>query len=421
MQIKNKMLLIGLLLLCMHARGQESISLSESLEKALLHHPQGMQSSSQEQIDQINKQLIRISWLPQLSINGQASYQSEVMELKLPFPGLEIPVPDKDQYRISLDIQQTIYDGGLSKTRQHLRDIGHQAALQETEASMQGLKEQVCRYYFQKILLDKSKEILELKLLELRKNQEVMNSAVRNGLRLATDALILDAEALRLQQQSSELETSIAASIEILYLLTGEDFSKRQLILPSYSMNLPQKIQRPEIKLFDLQSEQINASSQIHKSALMPRISGFAQTGYGRPGLNPISNSFDFYYMMGLRLNWNIWDWNKYSKEQQSAGIQSQIHQMRKEAFLQNIQIARSSILSRIQQLEKAAATDLQLIELQQRILETSESQLHNGTITSSEYLHRLNALANARLQAETHLIQKAQAITEYILLTGNF
>jgi len=400
---------------------QEPIKLSECIEKAMKHHPQGLQVSELEKLNLLNEKVISSGWLPQLSINGQISWQSEVMQLDIPIPGIEIPSPDKDQYRITLDVQQMIYDGGINHARQQLRETNYQADHQEAIVALYPVNEQVSRFYFQKILLDKNLEILNLNKSEIENALQIAEAAVKNGAKLPSEALILKAEVLKIQQSANDLESSIETTLEILNILTGEDLKGFVFSIPEYKDFSDQPLQRPELKLFDLQKEKIINASLINKASTLPRLSAFAQAGYGKPTLNPISDTFDFYYMFGIRLAWNIWDWNKYSNEKQSAVIQSNIHQMRKEAFEQNIEISKLNTKNRIQQLEQLLQTDNDIIALQELILESSTSQYKNGVITSTEYLARLNALNLARLQLQTHQVQKLQAINEYQIITGTF
>lgn len=58
-------------------------------------------------------------WLPQISAMAQATYQSDVMTLPDPLQnmlggqGYDVKGLKKDQYRAGIDINQTVYDGGL--------------------------------------------------------------------------------------------------------------------------------------------------------------------------------------------------------------------------------------------------------------------------------------------------------------------
>jgi outer membrane protein TolC len=133
-----------------------------------------------------------------------------------------------------------------------------------------------------------------------------------------------------------------------------------------------------------------------------------------------LSEDFDFFYLAGIRLTWNIWDWEKTHKERQVQKIKAEIVNTQQQVFEQKINIALTSVTSLISQLEKTTEKDLQIIALREKILESAGSQLQNGVITSTDYLQQLNALARAKTEYQTNQIRLIQARAEYNVITGN-
>lgn len=146
---------------------------------------------------------------------------------------------------------------------------------------------------------------------------------------------------------------------------------------------------------------------------------GFGTLGYGRPGLNMLSNDFKGYAMVGAKLSWNVWNWNQTDNERQVLGVQKSIIETQKESFYQNMKIALQNNLSEINKYQSLIETDNRIIQLRNEITLSSASQLDNGVITSSEYLTEVNAELQARLNLKTHLVKYTQAKYDYLITLG--
>jgi outer membrane protein TolC len=148
---------------------------------------------------------------------------------------------------------------------------------------------------------------------------------------------------------------------------------------------------------------------------------GFAQAGYGNPGLNMLDNSFQDFYIVGLKLNWNIFDWGKTKEQKQAVDISKEIVSTEKEAFVLNNEMQQKEAESDINKYEAMLRKDSEIIELREKVLQATTSQLQNGAITSSEYITELNNLYEARIDQQLHEVQLALAKANYKVIKGNF
>ena len=384
------------------------------------NHPLGLQKAELEKISNLNKDIIASAWLPQSVINAQATYQSDVIDIGIELPGFDFPSPTRDQYRMSVELQQMIYDGGSVKNHQKLRDAQHQAELKEIEVQLYQVLEQVNLHFFRYFILEENLKVLNLTIDEVAQRLYSVKSAVENGALLPSSHWELEAELLRLEQKRDELAAMVTVNLEILEILTGENLTDKNLALP-IEIPLEEKyLNRPELKLFELQKESLFAASKLASTARLPKLSTFALAGYGRPGLNMLSEDFDFFYLAGIRLSWNIWDWDKINRERQIHKVKAEVVNTQQQVFEQKISIALTSVSSLILQLEQTTEKDLQIIALRLKILESAGSQLQNGVITSTDYLQQVNALAQAKIGYQTNQIRLIQARAEYNLITGN-
>src|SRR5690606_3744524 len=144
---------------------------------------------------------------------------------------------------------------------------------------------------------------------------------------------------------------------------------------------------RPEVKLFDLKQNQLETSQELISKAKYPNLAGFAQLGYGNPGLNMLDNSFQEFYIVGLKLSWNVFDWGKTKAQHQSVEISKEIISTEKETFVLNNLIQLKEAQNDIDKYEEILQSDAEIIDLREQVLKVALSQFKNGAINSSDYI----------------------------------
>jgi outer membrane protein TolC len=403
--------------------GQDSITLEICYQKAVENYPLSQQDSLLSVSIELKIKNLNKNYLPQLMVNGQMHYQSDVT--KTPFqdiPGINIPVVEKDWYKITLDANQVIYDGGITTRQKELENTKLAIDKQNIELELYKLKERINNIYFSILLFQENNKTLLLLKKNLDAKLKDVNSGVENGLILPSNADILRAEIIKLEQSIIEIEIGMNASKDILNEYTGLTLSETtKLSLPEIQINTSIfENNRPEYELMSLQQNQLTAMKEVTGRKLVPRLYAFGQAGYGRPGYDMLKNEFDDFYMIGARLNWNIWDWNHSKKEKEILDIQSQIINTQKETFNKNLKIDLQNKLAEIRKVEELIKRDKEIITLRERISKASSSQLDNGVITSTEYLTEINAEARAKLNLTTHKIQLEKAKIDYSTSLGN-
>ncbi len=417
-----KKTLISILILYCNTLVAQNITLDScySLTK------QNFQFENQKELNIKSSELkienLKIIYFPALTLNAQVSYQSSGIEINLPIHGVEMPEVPLDQYKAYLEISQVIYDGGAVKTQKTLVETTLLAENKSVEIEFETLKEQVNQIYFLIILFQKQEEIIDLLFKNLETRLATVESGVKNGVLTAVNYDIILAEKLKAEQQLMEIESGKKASIKVLEELTGSEFSdKIQVEYPEIEISTSDTtIYRAEIDLLELQKQALAITSDLSKTQRLPKVAAFAQAGYGRPGLNMLSDEFNPYFIAGISASWNIWDWNKSNRERQILQVSSKIIDIQKENFETSVKIELESIISTIEKLEEQIAKDDEIIELRNKIIKAYEAQLLNGTITSSEYIIELNAVTEAKLNMEIHKIQLVQAKVDYLKIRGS-
>jgi outer membrane protein TolC len=419
----NKFIITGLFaIITTLAYTQETITLEDCRDSAIINYPLTRQKTMLMESSELKIKNLNKNYLPSMAINGQVHYQSDVTQIpiqNLPIAGIE-PL-EKDWYKFSLDVNQVLYDGGITKYQKELEETNHEIDQQNIEIEYFKLQQKINSIYFTILLLRENKKVLQLHKTTLEARLKDVESGIQNGIILASNGDVLSAEILTIEQAIEETEISETTAILVMNEYTGLHLSEKTAFLkPEIEMPLEGfMLNRPEYNLLSIQQKKIDATKQLTHSHNLPKLSAFGQAGYGRPGFDMLKNEFTDYYMIGARLNWSFWDWNKSRKEREILDLQNQIIETQKETFTKNLQADLTNKKSEISKIEEKIKRDQELIRLREKITASASSQLKNGTITSSDYLTELNAESKARLDMQVHLIELLRAKTDYITTTG--
>jgi len=414
---------VGCLLMYIDLFGQETVTLETCQEQALVNYPLSRQQQILTDENELNVKVLNKNYLPQMNLNAQAHYQSDVTKVPVQnIPVLGIEPLAKDWYKINLDVSQVIYDGSATSRQKAVEEADLEISRKELEVELYHLKERINRIYFSVLLLSANINILELHKSTLQAKLKSVQSAVENGTLLESNADVLKAEIIKMEQSIAEVEINRNAAIEILNMFTRLGLTENtKFEVPVVSVDLDTYTNnRPEYTLFFLQQNKLEISKKLIGSRNLPQLSAFGQVGYGRPGYDMLKNQFDDYYMIGARLKWNFWDWSKGHREKEVLDLKSQIIETRKETFDKNIRIDLENKIADIKKTEEMLSRDQQIIDLREKISKSVSSQLDNNVITSTEYLTEINAESKARLDREVHMIQLIQAKMEYQTTLGN-
>jgi outer membrane protein TolC len=397
------------------------LTLQECLELAEMNNPVRDQaeyfaSSSDLKLKNLNK-----NYLPEMNINGDVHYQSDVTQVPTVIAQFAPEPLDKDWYKITLDIGQVIYDGSTTKRSKEVETIDNLINLQNVGITLYSVKERVTQAYFSIIAWQENKALLLLQEETLKARLRDVESGVRNGVLLASNADILRAELLKIAQRIDDSDIAIATAYQVLSILIGQeiaDGTKLDLTVPEIQLSMNGQ-DRLEYGLFSLQQQRTGSMKKLSSSKLMPRLMAYGQAGYGRPGFNLLKNQFDDFYVVGAKLSWNFWNWNKTRNEKSMLDLNSSIVASNRDAFTQNISVDLARKQADIARYAKFIEKDRQIADLRTSIMETYSSQLNNGVITSTEYVTELRAETEALLNLKIHQIQLLKAKYDYLATAG--
>lgn len=401
------------------ASAQEQLTLQDCYRLVNTNYPLAGQSVLLEKQNAEDLEAIRAEKLPQLDVDAQATYQSDVIEI--PIPNTTIEPLNNDQYRATISANQLIYGGGLINASLKAKSATLKTRQKQVEVNLYQLKTQVNQLYFSILLLQEKKALLTAKKEQLEAKLKEVRSGIEHGTLLPTSDKIFEAELLKIEQQLSEIKLDKISLLQTLSSLIGKDISLTiTLQNPEIITDLQTEIKRPELAFFQLKKEQIETSEQLISKEKAPKLIGFATGGYGNPGLNMLDNSFQSFYTIGLKLNWKVFDWNANKKQRKSLLIDKDIVDNEVEIFNLNTNIELKQQLSEIEKITAFIQSDLEIIELRKDVLKSAESQLLNGVITASAYITELTNLYEDQNTLSTHKIQLLLARANYNIIKGS-
>ena len=404
------------------AFAQQTLTLQECYVLAEKNYPLAKQTTLLEEKTRSEITILEKGKLPKLDFNAQATYQSDVIEFPFEIPNSTVEPPNKDQYRATLDANQLIYNGGNIAANTELKTAELAAQQQQVVVNLYTLKSRINQNYFSVLLFQEQEKLLLSKMEVLDARLKEINTGVKYGTVLPASEQVLKAEQLKLEQQLSQITFDKQKALKNLSLLVFQDLDSNTILAKPFIFIAPEmESQRPELELFNLQETQLETSKEVISKSNFPKLLGFAQAGYGNPGLNMLDNSFQDFYMVGLKLNWNIFDWGKTKEQKQAVDISKEIVSTEKETFLLNNEMQQKEAESDIDKYEAMLRKDSEIIELREKVLQATTSQLQHGTITSSEYITELNNLFEAKIDQQLHEIQLALAKANYRIIKGDF
>lgn len=416
----NKVILIMITLLGSLTGLSQELTLQECQKKAEQLSPLKRQQQYITSIDALNKEVIQSNWLPELQLQARASYQSDVFGLPFSQPGNEVPSIPKDQYQLTLNLNQNIYDGGASRANKLVETANTEIKSAQLSVSLFQIRQMINDLYFSILSLEKGANVNESVIVELDNQLRRAQSKEKNGLMLSSELKSIQKQKLSVEQEQHNFQLRRIALLTVLGDWIDQSLGVATILnIPDLDMKESDSM-RPELKVFAKQIERLEAQQHQLSALRKPKVLAFATTGYGSPNpYNFFETDWNSYYMIGGRLVWQPWDWNRKKKQRKMLGLNQEIVQTEQEHFEKNIQNQMIRQQGEIELLEDALETDMKLLHLQEDITATAATQFEKGVISATDYLSELNSLAQSQLQYEMRQVQLVKAKVTKLDISG--
>lgn len=394
-------------------------TLDECRQLAREHYPEIRQYDLIRKTTEYTVSNARRAYLPQFTLSAQATWQTDVtaypeaLMQMFSQTGLMMNGLQKDQYKIALDVEQTIWDGGKSRADRHIAEAEEIESRRSVDVDLYALDGRVDDLYFGILLFEERINQNKLTVGLLQSNLEKLNSMLRNGVAMQSDADAVEAQLLTVNQQQTQLESAADSYRRMLSVFTGRNMGVEELQRPDAAMPRTTLVERPELAYYDARVDKLSAQEKLVKSSTRPRFGLFAQGYYGYPGMNfmqdMMTTDWSWNAIVGVRMSWNFGGYytrknslNKIRTAQQQVEVQRDI-------FMFNNELQTTQESAEIARLRKALADDDRIVSLRRSVREAAESKLRNGIIDTNDLLGKIteeDAAASARSAREIELLK---------------
>lgn len=365
-------------------------------------------------------------YLPQVTINGQATYQSQTVSFKDALgagapAGIAFPTISKDQYKIQAEINQTIYDGGNIDNQRLYIKANEAVQEQNIEVALYAVQERINQIYFAILLMEEQLRQNELRKSDLQNAADKTAAALEFGTAFRSNLDELKAEIINVNMAAIEFKANRLSYLQMLGTLIGKPLDDSTILeKPAYQQKQV-AINRPELKLYDLQKSLYDVEERKLKSDYRPKLSAFVQGAYGRPTLNIIDNKFGPWYILGAKLNWNLGSLYTVKNNKLNLKINRQTLDIDKETFLLNTNLSMQQEQGDIAKYRALMEEDRKVVALRSSVKKAAEAQLANGVITTHDFISQVNAENLAQQSFILHQLQLVQAQFNLNHTSGNY
>lgn len=394
------------------ALATDTLSVQQCRALAEQNSPLQQKKLYAESIYALQNRNIQSNSLPRIQIGAQASWQSDVFGLPINSPLFEIPVVPKDQYKLSAEVAQRIWDGGSDRFIRQQRSLERDFAAAQVDVDVFQLREVVTDLYFKTLLLQESEEILNTSKADLNARLKQAEASIEQGVALRSSADQIKIQILKTEQQIVGIQSDMSALKEILAQWIGRDQADFELLAPTVNNAPPPLDKRPEYHLFDLQQRSFQLQKDRLQILKQPKIEAFAQGGLGRPNpFNFFETGFEPFLLLGLRAAWTPFDWGNQRREAEVLTLQMKNIDAQRLAFEQRLEANTiKDVWDMNVRYQQQLEIDDAMLQLQEDIVRRAEAQVQNGVMTMTDYLSQLNLLTQTRLNRKTHALQAVQA-----------
>lgn len=417
--MKKFVLFIYLLPLILIA--EEKTLLQDLISSAASNNPLSQKTKSINESRKIESHDAASNWYPKLSLEAQATYQSSVFELPISIPNMTIPEVSLFQYKTSFNINQMIYDGRTINNAKDFSSAKAELTKKSNQVQMAEIERQVAELYFAALTIMEKSKILENYKIRLEADEAKVQTLMDNGVVTKANLNMIIIEKNKITNEIYSTSQDLQSIINSLEILSGQKIDINQITIENGRINQTNN-NRPEYELFAAKQELNDLQIKKSRTETLPKIFAFAQVGAGSPNpLNMFEDTFEPYYLVGVKFQWNIFDWGKTSRTSKIAQYQNNIINDDKLAFEQNLEIINNKHNFNIKKYLNLYDYYSENIKLQEEISTEKSLQIEEGTAIISDYIAEISKLNDYKFNKELNKILAQKEQIQQILNNGNY
>lgn len=400
--------------------GFTQVTLEECHQKARENYPMIRQYGLIEKTKEYTLKNANKAFLPQLNLNIIGGVLEGMPTFSLPGAS-ESSGPDYNMISI-IQLNQTIWDGGVTKARKEIATASSEIELADLEVSLFALEERVNHLFFGILLIDEQIQQVELLKNTLMRNYKAIESAIQFGTAYKTDLDEIEVELIHAEQTTSEMAANRQAYTYVLSAMTGNtlDLSKGMIKPTAEDDFLKVEIARPELRVFENRNKMFLTQDKLNSTSLYPKVGLLGLGVFIQPGAEFGLSKVNNLMLGGLSVNWNISGLYTHSNNKKLTELNMQKVAVQQETFLFNTDLELDQIRQEIKKYETLLDQDAILLTLKSRIRLGYENKYSNGIATMTELLNKTNEEHLTRQNMAVHQIQHLMKVYEYKNKSGN-
>lgn len=402
----------------------DTLRLGALRDAAVGRDPRAAQALMQARATELRLRNLDAERLPRLELRGEATTQSEVASIPIQLPGgATPPEPPRSRIEAALEAQYTLYDGGVLDERRGLERVRLQSARAQLAAQLYPLRMEVTEAFFAAFLLQERMAEVATLMEDLEARLDLVRAQVRGGTALPGDTAALRAELLGAGQQRAELAADRRAALAVLAQLTGREVGEGDVLaLPDLGGRMEADGApgpHPQYAVFAAERERLAREEALVRARTRPQVAAFGQLAYGRPGPAQFREDLHEWWMGGVRVRWQPFDWGAAGRDRDVLRVQRQIVDTEEAAFTDRLRREVQDELRQIDRLREALATDDRVVALREQVERQARVQLEERVITPAVYVDARTDLREARLARQRHRAELARAAARYLTTLG--
>ncbi len=419
--MKKKYALMFILFAAFSANAAAQLTLEKCKAMARENYPVIKQYNLVEQSRDFTVSNAAKAYLPQITFNAKASWQSDATKLPVHIPEINFDGLPRDQYDFNIMVNQSVYDGGSVYSAKKIAKMQGEVDYEAVNVSMYDINDRVEQLYFGILILDEQLHQADLLIDDLNLSLNTVNGMLSGGIANQTDVDAVKVEIVSVEQDKIGMEASRTAYLKMLSTFMGTEISNDEVFVKPEKENVYSiENNRPELALYDARTRLLDEKLKAVDTDWRPHIGIFVQGGYADPALNIFKNGFEFYYKIGATLTWNFGSLYTRGNDKRKLNVEKQTVESDRETFLLNTKMQSEMQGGAIDKLTKQIKQDEEIIVLRESIRSKSETKVENGTETVNEMLRDINSVSEARQQKSLHEIQLLQEIYKLKNINNN-
>lgn len=352
-------------------------------------------------------------WLPRITASAQATYQNAVAawpeSIKSVYQrmGLDMKGLKKDQYKVGIDVQQTLYDGGVISSQKRIARQEGKLQEAQNDVTQYQLRQRVNEMYFSLLLLNEQIRLNDDIKALLLSSEKKLAAMVKGGTAATSDYENVMAERLGAEQQNSSLKAQQQMLQRLLSVFCGMEVNHLQKPKPAEVSTTTNN--RPELSMFDCQIKLVEAKEKALNARLMPKLGLFAQGYYGYPGYNIFEDMMDRKWtlngIVGIKMSWDLSAFYTHKNDRERLNMERKMAENAREVFLFNSRLDEIQHTEDVDRYQKMVQADEEIITLRTNVRKAAESKLAHGIIDVNSLLREINNENAAKAQQAIHEI----------------